>query len=243
MRFHGNGAPRLGRAFGFPVAFETPGDKGGGSSEEDKDKQKDPPAPPKKKDGEDDDEPVITQKQMNAIVKKRAEDLLKKELGVDDLGTLKQLLKDSEASKEAAKTQAERDRDKAVADAIAAKEKEWQERLDAQQAEADRRMIESEVRSVARSLNFHDPDDAWLRLADSVGEEDSPITIGDDGKIAGVKEALEKLAKDKPYLVKGEAPKGGGVPIPGGGGNGSLTDQQRMQRGATEIVFGRGRRR
>lgn len=239
MRFHGSGAPRLSRAFSTPLCFEQPGDKPGGG-----DPPKDPPKakeedPPKAK---DDDEPKLTQSQVNAIVKRRAQDLIKAELGVDDLGAVKQLLKDAEGAKDAAKTQAEKDRDKAVADALTAERQKHQEELSRITTEATARTIEAEVRSIARVMNFHDPDDAWLRLADQVGEDDSTIKVGDDGKVTGAQEALDKLAKDKPYLLKTEKAAGPGSPNPGGGGDGNLDTKQRMERGAMEIVFGSRRR-
>lgn len=83
--------------------------------------------------------------------------------------------------------------------AIAEKEKA----IAAKQAELDRaqtEMVEIRTRNAitleASKQGFADPDDAYT-LADKSGVE-----IGKDGKITGVKEALEALAKAKPYLLK-----------------------------------------
>jgi hypothetical protein len=69
------------------------------------------------------------------------------------------------------------------------------------------RLIRAEVASVARDLEFADPDDAW-KLADL-----AEVKADDDLNVdrALVKKTLEKLAKDKPYLLK----VGGGAPKPG----------------------------
>lgn len=234
MRFHANGAPRIG------LCFETPGDSGGGAPKP-TDPPTDPPADPPKP------EATFTQAQVNALIKKKADELLKKELGVDDLDAIKTLLKKQKDDEEASKSEAARERDKAVKDALAAQQAKFDEERKTLLANQNRKTIEGEVRGLAREMNFHDPDDAWLRLSDVVGEageEGVTVSIGDDGKVTGVEDALKKLAKDKPYLIKQDSEPNPGVPNPGNGNrDGSLTEQQRIQRGANEIVFGRGRRR
>jgi hypothetical protein len=73
------------------------------------------------------------------------------------------------------------------------------------------------------------PGDA-LALADMSG-----VTIDDDGKVSGLDAAMDKLAKDKPYLLKtsteGKGPDGkekSGDPV-GGGKNGKPDDKTRQQ--------------
>ncbi len=53
-----------------------------------------------------------------------------------------------------------------------------------------------QVEKMAATLNFQDPDDAYLRLKDELKVDEKT------GAVTGLKEALEQLAKDKPYLVK-----------------------------------------
>lgn len=86
-------------------------------------------------------------------------------------------------------------KDKDVADAKAAAE--------TAQAGARQTLIKAEVRIQARELGFADLSDVE-KLADLTG-----VSVDDDGGVTGVKEALEKLAKAKPYLIKdGTKPPG-----------------------------------
>jgi len=96
-----------------------------------------------------------------------------------------------------------------------------QEKLNAQLVEAQRKATELEaarqkdlqefntervrsaVKLAALSMGFADPDDATT-LADL-----SKVAI-DGEKISGIKEALEALAKAKPYLINGGGQKPGG---------------------------------
>jgi len=68
--------------------------------------------------------------------------------------------------------------------------------------------VRSAITTEAVRLNFADIEDAY-NLSDLSG-----IEIGEDGKVTGAKEVLEKLAKAKPYLIKGNGspgtPKAGG---------------------------------
>jgi hypothetical protein len=66
------------------------------------------------------------------------------------------------------------------------------------EARARQRVIRSEVRVVASELGFADPSDAHRFL------DDDAIELDDDGEPKNVKALLEKLAKDKPYLLKAE---------------------------------------
>ncbi|MBU5214949.1 scaffolding protein [Bacillus oleronius] len=78
-----------------------------------------------------------------------------------------------------------------------------------------KRLVNSEVKVLASELGFADWEDA-LALADL-----SQVKEDDKGNIAGVKEALEALAKKKPHLLKQKG-NGGvfGVTVPNNGGNG-----------------------
>ena len=63
------------------------------------------------------------------------------------------------------------------------------------------RLIQAEVKTIAAGLGFLDPGDAW-RMADL-----ADVTMDDEFQVDGakVKKALEKLAKDKPYLISGSS--------------------------------------
>ncbi len=60
--------------------------------------------------------------------------------------------------------------------------------------------IRQAVEREATALGFQNPEDAYL-LADMSG-----VAIGEDGKVTGAKEAIEKLAKARAYLLKTEKP-------------------------------------
>lgn len=88
-------------------------------------------------------------------------------------------------------------------------EKQVQEAQAAAQAateKANQRLIRAEVKVAAAALGIVDPD-AALALADL-----SKVQVADDGTVSGVKEALEALAKAKPYLIgkPGQAALGSG---------------------------------
>lgn len=95
----------------------------------------------------------------------------------------------------------------------------------AQEAEekANARLIQAEVKMQAVSLQIIDPDAAYALM------DRSRVQIGDDGVVSGVKEALEALAKDKPYLVgkAGSTQVGSGSNPGTGGGNDDPVEQAR----------------
>lgn len=77
----------------------------------------------------------------------------------------------------------------------------------AQEAEkrANDKLIRAEIKSIGAGLGIIDPDVAYLL----VGKES--LVIKEDGSVEGVKEALEQVIQEKPYLVgsgvPGEQPK------------------------------------
>jgi sRNA-binding protein len=87
------------------------------------------------------------------------------------------------------------------------------ERLKAQLGEAEKAKLQAEARAsdlairhavelAATKLKFHRPEDAYA-LMDLSG-----VSIGDDGKVAGVDETLKALVKERAYLVD----QGGSAP-------------------------------
>lgn len=84
---------------------------------------------------------------------------------------------------------------------------ELKAQLDAAMSELNETRIMSAIEREAGRLNFADVSDAAKLIDRSV------ITL--DGKaVNGVKEALEKIAKDKPYLLKGATTAAGSVGSP-----------------------------
>ncbi len=74
-------------------------------------------------------------------------------------------------------------------------------------------LIRLDIQSKAAQLGFVSLDDA-VQLVDK-----SDIVLNDDGEIEGVEEALKTLAKDKPYLLSGDAPPPKAPNLDSGAGN------------------------
>lgn len=234
MLYHSNGAPKL----GVQVCFSAGGDNPGGGGTPPLGGTPPPNDPPG---GDPPGEKTLTQAQVNAIVKKRAEDLTKAELGGLTLEDAKALIQKARAVEDAAKTETERAVEAAKKEARKQADEEWAAKLAAEKAASALTLIKAEVKTQAAGLNFHDPEDAWLRLQALTTGDTPTLVLDDKGNPTGVKEALDKLAKEKPYLVK--TGDGSHLPNPprNGGGGDDKAAADRMALGASEIVFG-GRR-
>lgn len=77
--------------------------------------------------------------------------------------------------------------------------------------------IHSAVRLAAVTAGFVDPEDA-VKLADL-----STVELGDDDKVTGAKEAVDKLAKSKPHLVAPAKPTAPNINAQSGGNPPPLT--------------------
>lgn len=89
--------------------------------------------------------------------------------------------------------------------------KELTEKYEAEvkaRAEAALKAEETEKRAAVLLLaqHFNDPEDAWVFV------DKASITL-EGGKVKGAKEAIDKIAKEKPHLLKAAA-KLGGTPSP-----------------------------
>jgi hypothetical protein len=68
------------------------------------------------------------------------------------------------------------------------------------------------------TIAWHDPADALMHLERNM--EEYGVTLGDDGKVNGMKGAVKKLSEAKKYLVKPEENgQGGGTATQSSGGN------------------------
>ncbi|MDW0113771.1 scaffolding protein [Sporosarcina saromensis] len=112
---------------------------------------------------------------------------LAKQLGFDSVEAMQEALKQKEdkSGKDEKKKDDSVDVDKVI-----------EEKLKEVNAQAFKRLLNAEVKLVANELGFADHSDA-LALADL-----SEVTENEKGDLEGVKEALEKLAKEKPHLIK-----------------------------------------
>ena len=146
------------------------------------------------------DAPKFTQADLDRVVGERLARESKKYEGFDQL---KKDAAELKALKEAQLT--DQQKKDAELDGLKTKLQEATTTAEQQRVIIQERLIRAEVTTIATGLGFRDPGDAW-RLVDL-----AEVKIDDDYTVdtKAVKLALEKLAKDKPYLVGGNnAPHG-----------------------------------
>lgn len=153
----------------------------------------------------------LTQEQFDAIIADRLERERKKYGDYEVLKSRAAKLQELEdAQKSDAQKQAER---------IQALEAQAAQALTARR-EAD---LKSVLVSAASKAGFLDPMDAYAML------DKSAITIGDDGTVSGVEDAIKALVEAKPYLLKTPepAPKTGIITrqVPTGNPSGTSNSQ------------------
>ena len=101
----------------------------------------------------------------------------------------------------AAKSWEKKRTDKAIKAAMSETDKLKQDKLDAESnanivlEKANQKLLKAEVIVVSNSLKIRDADAAFALMNHDL------VNVDDNGKVTGVKEALTKLAKAKPYLV------------------------------------------
>ena len=94
------------------------------------------------------------------------------------------------------------------------------ERQAAELREAQRRAaIQSSIRQTAREAGFADPDDAVRFIPEAELQAD------EQGAVANVKQLIDRLAKDKPYLLASTQPAPGVQPGPKPAGGAAATDE------------------
>lgn len=148
--------------------------------------------------------PPASQEALNQIIESRLARERQKLAGEygGDAATVKAMREEYEAYKESQKTETE----KAIDEAKKGTETEVSQRFLS-------RLVGSEVKALAASLGFNDPADA-LAVIDSASlpvKDDEPDT-------EAIKKLVEKLATDKPYLLKaGTKPTPRTRPKPGQG--------------------------
>jgi len=74
-------------------------------------------------------------------------------------------------------------------------------------------LLRLKAQVIATQAGFRNPEHGYL-LADLSG-----VTVGENGEIAGLQEAIEALAKREPYLLTGELPKPRAPQMDAGVGN------------------------
>lgn len=153
-------------------------------------------------------EKLLTQEEFEKALKARLERERKKYANYDELkAKLAELERAEEERRKAEMTESERL--KAEKEEAEKKAQEAAEQAKKAQESAQQRIINTEIRSVARVLNANDPNDV-LALIDKSG-----IEVDDDGNVKGVDEAVKALKAAKPWMFKqaiGVDAVGGGNP-------------------------------
>ncbi|PEC58451.1 scaffolding protein [Bacillus wiedmannii] len=138
---------------------------------------------------------TLTQEQVDDVVAKRLERERKKYEDYDDIKA--KLIALEQAEEERKKQEmTEVERLQAEKDEAAKKAIEASELAQKAQEKANARILNMEIKSVARSLNANDPNDV-LALLDK-----SEINIDEEGNIQGVESAVEALKVSKPWMFK-----------------------------------------
>lgn len=141
------------------------------------------------------EEKTFTQAELDEIIAKRLSREKEKQAEMEaKLQRLKELEEAEEERKKAAMTEQERLlAEKEEAEKIAEEAKEKAEKaLEA----ANKRIIETEIRAIARENKANDVD-VVLALLDT-----STIEVDDDGSVKGVQEAIQELKESKSFLFK-----------------------------------------
>ena len=72
---------------------------------------------------------------------------------------------------------------------------ELRETIERRVKAADDRLIHAEIRDVGAQLGLIDPDAAFALM------DKSGVSVADDGSVLGVRESLDELLRNKPYLA------------------------------------------
>ncbi|WP_068616583.1 phage scaffolding protein [Paenibacillus tuaregi] len=167
-------------------------------------------------------EKTFTQAELDDIVAKRLARDRKGREDYEDIKAKLTALELAEAEREKAKLSETERLEAEKAEALKIAEDAKAERDKALTA-ANQRLIKAEFRAIARELNIRADalDDAYV-LADL-----SAVKVDDDGNIAGVKDVVEALLTNKPFLA--EQPKSQPKPIGGASGGTDPVDKTKEQ--------------
>ncbi|MCD9024322.1 scaffolding protein [Cohnella silvisoli] len=180
----------------------------------------DPPVDPPKK-------LELTQEEFDAKIEERLARERKKYAGHDEMKTKLAALEQAEEDRKKAEMS---DKERADADTAAAIKRAEDAEADRDRAltAANQRLINAEFRAVARELNVR-PDalDDALKLADLTS-----IKVDEEGNVVGVKDAVQALITNKPYLVEKPKPKNIGGPNGDGDEKPDKTKEQLLKEAA-----------
>lgn len=140
-------------------------------------------------------EKTFTQADIDKIIADRLEREKKKQ--AETAEKLKKLEEYEKAEEERRKAEmSEAERLKADKEEAAKKAEEAEEKAKQAQEKANQRIINTEIKSIARSLNANDLNDV-LALLDK-----STLEVDEDGNVSGVDLAVQALKEAKPWMFK-----------------------------------------
>jgi len=169
--------------------------------DEDKDKADDTDSTQDSGEGNGKQERTFTQADMDAVITKRLE---RERARFADFDKFKEAAEKLGKLEEANLTEQEKLKKQLADMEAAAAEKDAQ--LEAGKLEVNEKLLRAEVRVLAATMDFWDPEEAY-KLANLKAAREAD---DDTGKAQGVKDALKALAKDKAHLIK--TALGGGSP-------------------------------
>lgn len=106
---------------------------------------------------------------------------------------------------------------------------EAQRKAQAAEQKANERLIRSEVKFLSAELGIVDPEAAYALMAKD------GVKVNDDGTVEGVKEALQNLVNEKPYLKGQPASPKGGADF-SGGNSGQVLTREMIERMSPEEI-------
>lgn len=155
----------------------------------------DPNDPPKAADDGKAPEKTFTQAEIDEILQKRLKREKEKQAELDvKLKRLEEFEKAEDERNKAAMSEAERL--KAEKEEASKKAEEATEAAKKAHESANQRIINTEIKSIARSLNANDPADVLALLDKSTIEMDA------DGNVKGIDDAIKALKEAKPWMFK-----------------------------------------
>ena len=172
---------------------------------------------------------TMTQADLDALIQREKARAKKPFADYDDIKAERERLKEAEEARKLA-DMSDKERLEAEKQTALEKAQAAEESRDKALTAANQRLIKSEFRAIARESGIRaDALDDAFKLADT-----SAVSVDDDGNVIGVKDVIEALVKDKPYLAEQakKEPKSIGNPSNPNVDQGAKTAEQLLKEAA-----------
>lgn len=173
-------------------------------------------------------EKTFTQSEIDELIKKRLERVNKKYADYDDVKKKAEEYEKQLEEKRLAEL-SEQERLQEIAKKHEEEKQTLAQQLEELQTRVQQERITNEFIKVATSHNVAYIDDA-IKLADL-----SAVTVGEDGKVEGIEDAIKALVEHKPFLLSKPAPKPVGEPSNGKPERTDKTKEQLLQEAAAKF--------